>query len=205
MKMKLITSIAAATSLSLVLLGGPATADPLDDTTTYIPMQVVDYDEAVANANGFEIQTLEDGSRVSVPITPEAIALFEAAGAELVPVGGEDEFGTVSPMGYDIVDGPCGSSEISLSKSGLSNVFAQTGYDVRLPVVYRAWSITLYGVGGIANYPLNGGATGTHWSTAVVLGYNHAGNGGWGHVPPGSHVMLTDGAICYSGSPGTGF
>lgn len=186
MKKNLLTVGTAVATLSLLLVATPATADPLEPSTTYLPMYVVDYDEAVANANGFEIQTLEDGSRVSVPVTPEAITLFEAADAELVPVGGDDEVGEVSPMGYASVEGPCGTSEISLTQSGSNNVFAQTGYDVRLAVNYRAWSVTLYGVTGIGNYPMNGGAGGKSWSTAQNLGFPHGGAGGWGHVPPGS-------------------
>jgi hypothetical protein len=201
----------AVTLTAVMLLGGvaPAAADPREErTTTVIGMNAVGFDEAVAAANGFEIQTLPDGSQVSVPVTPEAVALLESAGVEplvIAPEGTSAGAGEVTPLGSASVTGNCGRSSISLYQSTNSKVRMTTSYSVRLPVTTRWWSIALFGVGGFPIFPFNGGAGPASWGTAALLPYQHGGAGGFGNVTPGSYVILTDGAICYSGSPGTTF
>lgn len=60
-------------------------------------MVITGYDEAVAEANGFEIITHPDGTQESVPRTPEAEAI-------------RAQFKTVSPRG--VVYGDCGSAYV---------------------------------------------------------------------------------------------
>lgn len=107
----------------------------------------------------------------------------------------------VRPLGSATVVGPCGSSSISVNRSS-TNVQIRTSYHVRLPVTTRAWNVTLFGIAGVASYNFSGGATETSWATYAVVPYP---SGGFGNVTPGSFVILTDGEICSSGSPGAGF
>lgn len=124
---------------------------------------------------------------------------------EGTPDGTSPGGGQITPYGSATVRGNCGSSSISLNQSSSSAVRMTTSYNVRLPVTTRWWSIALFGVGGFPIFPFNGGAGPKSWGTAAILPYQHGGAGGFGNVTPGSFVVLTDGAICFSGSPGTTF
>lgn len=182
---------ASATEKVHAAFGGDA-ASRAQDPMPVAPMDVVGFDPAVAEANGFRIITAADGSQSSEPVTSEARELVAAY-----------DTSSATTFGYAEVQGNCGYSWIDITR-GLSSITRiKTGYTVRLPTKSRLWSVTLFGVAGIPNYsmnsPIGGPAT---WSTSANVSY---GSGGFGNVPPGSQVTLTDGSICVSGNPGTNF
>lgn len=200
-------------SLLVVLTGAPAFASnsPAEDSpkklTSVIelaPMDIAGYDHDVAEANGYRIEVDADGVETSVPVTAAAKTADAAAGAtldaQLSQITTQD--GVVQPQGYDEVEGPCGFSYVDASHNGYQFVYVRTGYGVTHSVVTRWWSVWLTGFGGSLEANFNGGATPPVWGGQANVTLSGA---GIAHVTVGSHVVLTNGAICYSGSPSTNY
>ena len=153
-------------------------------------MEVVGYDEAVAESNGYEIVENKDGSWESVPVTPEAQA-FEDSNAgpstRTVTVGGN-----------------YGSSWIDVS-GGINPVkTVRTGYNVPAPVANRiSWVVQVSSFGGFPSMSWPSGPSGAQWSG--VSSFSTGGIGGFAWVTPTSSVLLIDGRVCSSGSPAEGY
>lgn len=169
----------------------PAQAQSAEDDSHFAAaMDVVGYNWATAEANGFKVVTDEHGNESSVPVTSEAKALLEAHANR-----------GISKAGYDEVTGDCGMSWVGLRKDG-NTLEIGTGYSVYLPVWERHWGVVGGGLGGTFDAAFNGSRSDESWS-----GYTNRtlSGGGWGHVAIGSFVELWNGAICYSGNPGTDY
>lgn len=154
-----------------------------------MPMTIVGYDAAIAEANGFKIVTNESGVTHSEPVTESARALIAGAGKSP----------GLSP--YDTAVGNCGQSWLNGSKGANDNVSFTTGYSVRLRVVMHQWRVAAVGAitVGEKNYAQGPGAA--VWSTSDTT---KAIGPGWATVPvlsPVAMVKLTDGSTCYSGGP----
>jgi hypothetical protein len=111
-----------------------------------VPIDIVGYDAAVAEANGFTIVTHPDGSQESVPVTPEAIALASEWGDDVAARGPKVT-----------VPGNCGSSWIKIDSGAFDVKRIETGYDVKAPVANRVkWAVQIQRIGGLPtiNWPV---------------------------------------------------
>lgn len=220
-----LAALVVSTTSGMAALPATATNTEASTETISLAMTVGGFDAAVAAANGYAIVTSADGIQYSVEQgnlqpagTPALVDVVDAAGQshsvdpavlavatsydpdpEPTPASGPE----ISPFGFAQVPGDCGISYISLNRNPNNSVVSiRTGYDVRLPVEQRVWTVNLYGVYGVVIVPMNGGATAREWEGVRTRTYSA---GGFGNVVPGSNVVLTDGATCWSGSPGTTF
>lgn len=129
------------------LFGAPALADtvPAEPEIVNVPMIPVEFDEELAQKNGFEIRTNSDGTAQSLPVTDEArklVAEFPELAEPVklqTPVKNRDG---VTPFAGD---GACGTSYIivvPLSAQGGVNV--TTGYASYMgTVVFHNWKVAL--------------------------------------------------------------
>jgi hypothetical protein len=179
--------LAAAVTGVLVLTGAVgAEADDLAyaTETTSVAMAPSGFDAAVAEANGYRVITGDDGKQRSVAVSPEAIA-FERA---------------LERSRTTYVSGPCGNSWINAVSRGNSK-FISTGYVVPRPVIAKNWTVQVWGWSGMPSHWW-GGATGPSWSSS--WSFSMPGDG-FANVVPGSNVVMSDGTVCASGSPGENF
>lgn len=212
----LASSIALASSL-VVFTGSAATAATTEDDTgaSSVGMYAVEIDESVANANGFEVVTNADGSKMSVPVSPEAIALYEDLGlhpedrkvypdsAEKLSEAIATESGDFRPLDTDVKTGWCGSSSITGEKGGGNVLYVSTGFDVILPTTRGTWTVfgTALLAGGM-NQTWNVGTTTGVWqrnTDSIAFGPGVVG------VTAASNVTLSNGDICYSLAPSVPF
>jgi hypothetical protein len=102
-------------------------------------MRLVDFDARVARANGFEVVTLPDGSRASVPAAKAAAARK----GEYVPKTGvlrkAPANGGGSAYGYGALPGDCGVSWVSLEDRG-SDALLLTGFEL-VPAAGSPWDV----------------------------------------------------------------
>lgn len=175
----------------LVSVGTPSyaseTEPALPPEAIVTPMTVAGYDEAVAEAHGFEIVTHADGSVESVPVTPEAISVSQAA--ENVQARGE-------------VHGNCGSSFVYADRSGRM-VTAQHGYIVAMPVWNRVgWSVSFATAYGVTTVYTPDGPSPAFWqeSSGTILPIATTGTA----IASGDVIQI-DGTICVSGNPSSDF
>jgi len=158
-------------------------AEPLDQVT--VPLELAYFDEAVAAQNGFKIVTKSDGSQDSVPVTAEARNM-------------------IAKQARHTVIGPCGESSLTMSRvGGTRQVHFTTTFAVKAPTVYHNWNVDLTRQGKKWSHNLSGGPTRGTWGTSRIT--NTGNNQGVrGEVRAGSHALLVNGAVCYSGGPNSG-
>lgn len=206
---------AAVLALSAGISPGTATAAPVDvprepepgtvianEATT--AMEIVEFDEEVANSNGYSIVDLSDGTLVSIATSklealdnPTDAQLRENASSVLPSASAG---GGVTTNG--VVYGNCGSSMIEFGINADNTWKITTGYNVRASVSYYDWNANIYTSGGstIVGMGWEGGPTGTSWR-----GYEGApptlGPGTYTTMVTSGTAVLVDGAVCYSGHP----
>ncbi|MBX9719271.1 MAG: hypothetical protein K2X36_10585 [Microbacteriaceae bacterium] len=158
-------------------------------------MNVISYDEGVAEANGFRIIKL-DGETVSIPVTDEARKIVEES-AGLLPSVARGE-----------VAGDCGTSYVYGSRTLFQQVLIDTGYTINLPSVYHNWNVAVTtSAGFLHDQPFSGFNASNQWGDSQYtpdLGSTVLG-GGIVSVTLGSYALRIDGAVCYSGNPNDGF
>lgn len=166
----------------------PATAssEPAPDQTHTEELALIGFDEEVAEANGYEIRTLSNGRQYSVPVGTEET--FTPAFEDTAPPA-------FTAFGYDVVDGTCGSSSISIIDTRWS-----TTYVVRDDVLFGKWGVTISSNWGVSDYNLDHGPGGSSFSRGGTPRVEHTGYG-WAQVNAGSFVQLVDGGQCASGLP----
>lgn len=189
----------AGLGATLALVGGaamPANATeltPVEDPEVMSStqgMNVTGYDEAVANAHGYEIVTHADGSQESVPVTPEAIA-EQAAIDDMVTT-------------FDEAYGNCGRSWVYSTKIANDTVAIQTGFSVGGPTVSRNWRVhaNTFFTSNTLVFP-NGPTASGYWSAEGALpGLVGPGVAG---VPTTATAVKTNGSVCTSAGPTSTF
>lgn len=188
-KLRTVASAVAAGVLFAALSGAiPATATNSTGTDSQVdlPMEFTGYDAAVAEANGYSIVTDEAGVTRSVPVSADALAY-------------ERQLERAVLSRTKFVDGPCGSSWINAQSSGQRKVIT-TGYTVTHPVIAKNWTVQVWGWSGLPSHHW-GGASGATWFSS----WSYNGGGDFANVLPGSNVVMSNGAVCVSGSPGENF
>lgn len=179
----------AAFTIAIALFAGvPAHAALTDDGTVLetqtVPMVLIGFDEEVANANGYHLVDLADGSTVSVPNSQLS-----------------SEVGSLAVTPLNTVGGNCGSSTLYMFDSGGGKAAVGTSFTVKRPAVSYQWSVTIAGSPG--TYVKNFGGllkNRTNWTssftwTVPASSYYHAA------VSTGSYAILNNGGVCYSGGP----
>lgn len=157
-------------------------------------MELKGFDEAVAEANGYEILTDANGVQRSVPVSEQAIAFEISRTAELADASDG------SSANRTTVTGNCGTSFVGVTRYG-NRIMVGTGYAVFYPVVARLWVVQIYSFAGLPSFTWTG-SSGASWNSAASFFMSA---GGVASVTPGSSVVMTNGAVCWSGSPSEGF
>ncbi|WP_426624451.1 hypothetical protein ACPPVW_18160 [Leifsonia sp. McL0607] len=145
------------------------------------------FDPAVAEANGYKIVTDSTGEQRSVPVSAEAIAFEERLASSALKAR------------TTWVQGPCGNSWINAVSKGNSK-FISTGYVVPRPVIAKLWIVQVWGWSGLPSFSWSG-PSGASWSSS----WSFSGGGDFANVLPGSNVVMNNGTVCVSGSPGENF
>lgn len=145
------------------------------------------FDPAVAEANGYKIVTDSTGAQRSVPVSAEAIAFEErlTRGTGLART--------------TWAEGACGNSWINAVTKGNSK-FISTGYVVPRPVIAKSWTVQVWGWSGLPSFSWTG-PSGASWSSS----WSFSGGGDFANVLPGSNVVMNNGTVCVSRSPGENF
>ena len=146
------------------------------------------YDPVVAEANGYVIVTDDAGAQQSVAISDEAIEFERQLSRQCI-------FSRTT-----WVNGPCGNSWINAVSRGNSK-FISTGFVVPRPVIAKSWTTQVWGWGGLPSYTWVG-PSGSSWSSSWSFSLS---GGDFANVLPGSNVVMNNGAVCLSGSPGENF
>jgi len=207
-----VTSLVAAALLVTFGTAGGAQAatfdEPADDGLVVVANTSGGIREDIAAANGYEVVTAPDGTKTSVPVTPEAIAFEEAAAAEreaaiasgVVPA----EVAQLELARRGTVDGNCGSSWVETTKGGSNSLYVTTGYVVFGAVVTHSWRVNAVGfissrtfefsnIGAPNAGVFNGEAAGTVIGVGVAV------------VPVNAYAVLRSGQLCNSGGPTDSF
>jgi hypothetical protein len=105
-------------------------------------MQLVDFDVAVARAHGFEVVTLPDGSRASVPAAKADAAVTGryVPTSGVIPAGAVAKGGGASTADRGEAVGDCGMSWVSLDAMGGSQALLITGM-VLVPDAGDPWDV----------------------------------------------------------------
>jgi hypothetical protein len=162
-------------------------------------MVVAGYNAEVAEANGYQIITHEDGTQESVPVTEAAIAQQQQADQ----LRAAAQQGAVSPSGAV----PCGDSWVSGTKLANDTLAFSTGFLVYGAAYEHTWRVNAIALINSNSWGTTGAgpASGTKsWEGAIpsVVGPGIA------SVPPGSalaSVTLLNGTVCYSVGPSFSF
>lgn len=172
--------LASAFVAASVLYAPTASADspPVKTRThTSTPMKVVGFDAKVAEAHGYRIVTI-NGKQSSV-------------------LKGTSHG---NPQMKNTVYGNCGSSFVDAYRvSRKPYVSFSTGYSVYTRVVEKSWSVGFNSFSDGGAFTFSGKGTGSTWNSGVQSVFVKG--KGIAHVSGGSHAVLVDGAICYSGTP----
>ena len=195
LKIRVVVGATAAVAFALLGAAGPVMAASTSTTaTTTTAMYSGGWDAAVAQAHGFQLETI-NGQTVSVPVT--------AAAKQLVSSSNSLSSSAIKPD--NTVTGNCGSSTVTTIYEGSGRVKVLTSYIVRLPSVDQSWYVTLTSVGGAFLDEMNfSGLNGsTHWVGAPQTSpaSTIAEQGGDAQVTFGSFAILDDGDVCFSGGP----
>jgi hypothetical protein len=151
-----------------------------------MPMVQTGFDEAVANANGYQVKVI-DGVARSVKVSNGPVK------AAATPSG---------PVAHaEVVTGNCGASFLYYAAAGGRKADIYTGFDIwRAPAISYGWKVAATDKAGVGSRSWSGGLAfrwnwETHWMTYhSVSGYSFA------QVVSG-HALLADGTICTSGLP----
>jgi hypothetical protein len=192
---KKLMTLGVGLATSVALLAGPSAAFATEATPeptvaeSEVGMVLESYDSEVAAANGYEIITNADGTQASIPVTEETIAFEAALLAEQ------------SGARYTRVDGPCGWSWINVTNNG-NHKTVTSGYTVPRAVISKTWQVQMIGWAGISGSDWKTGPSNPTWEMIFGVFYN---GGGFANVTPGSNVVMNNGSVCSSGSPGENF
>lgn len=202
-----------AASLTLALLGSASAASAASTTSRSdgpvaadAGMRLVDFDAKVARAHGFEVVTLPDGSRASVP----AARAEAARTGEYVPQSGvlkkAETSGGPSANAYGEAVGECGVSWVGIDPIGGSRATLTTGMSL-VPDSGGPWDVHWHvdisdtAGNSTQNYDeYDGIMSGFGWSAyARRLSLTR----GWANatVTWGSFTITEAGWVCYSYSP----
>lgn len=191
-------SAVAATAAIVLGFGGAAQASERDSEVVFaatVPMNIIGYNEEVAEANGFRLVEV-DGETISIPVSEEARAIVSDAAV----------LGQAHARGE--VFGDCGSSYVYGSRTIFQTVLIDTGYQINLPSVYHNWNVAVTtSAGFLHDQNFSGLNFSNQWGDSQYtpnLGSSVLG-GGIVSVTLGSYAQRIDGAICYSGNPNDGF
>ncbi|MET8148014.1 hypothetical protein ACIBSW_13865 [Actinoplanes sp. NPDC049668] len=195
----------------LMALGMIATVMPsaaqAAETTSEVGMMIAGFDAAVAEAHGYEIVTLPDGSQASVPAAKAAAAkagtFIPTSGVLVKPSGGG-----VSANAYGARVGECGTSWVQISPRGGGSAGLTTGMDLVLdsggPWDIH-WNVKVSDRNGSSNQgydEYDGYFSGTGlswWGKGRTL--NLARGSATVKVTAGSFTITEAGWICYSYAP----
>lgn len=182
-------AIVALVSAAMVGAGGAgASADIADDRgearTTKVTkgMTVVGFDRAVAEANGYEIVTLPDGTQASV------------------------KKGEMTAAGSTTLYGNCGHSYVELyNGSGVGQADFRTGFYTSIPAISYRWWVVVRDNNGTSNRNYGGGLSWqSNWTSGWQTLWLYPGGNAWATVmPEDSWALTTAGTICVSAGPGT--
>ncbi|GIT81481.1 hypothetical protein LLS1_31500 [Leifsonia sp. LS1] len=182
-----VAASALAASLCATAPASAATGAETEGTSTVsLPMAFSGYDATAAEQNGYAIVTDATGARSSVPVSADAIAF-------------EQQLARQASSRTAYVDGPCGSSWINAKSSGQRKTIT-TGYVVTHPVIAKTWTVQVWGWSGLPSFTWSG-PSGATWFSSWAFN----GGGDFANVLPGSNVVMSNGAVCVSGSPGENF
>lgn len=196
MKREICGSIVAIGALVVCLaqpIGAQASEGDHDGSGSKIggaTMTVGGFDADVAAKNGFQITVDADGNQESVPVSDSAKALVAAA-----EQAGHVDLGRIG--------GRCGSSWLEMARAGGSSVYFNTGYSVYLPSLWHNWAVDIFSSHGGYSFGLDGGPSAPTWDDGWTTNVGNS-SGTHGNVRPGSLAVLTNGDVCYSGSPTSG-
>lgn len=180
--------LSCALALAGAVAAGAAEAPEVSETLNFSAAMVpAGFDLDVAEANGYTIVTNADGTQQSIPVSDDAIE-FEQ---QLVRSAAKSR--------TTWVEGPCGNSWINAVSKGNSG-FISTGYVVPRPVIAKSWTVQVWGWSGLPSFSWTG-PSGASWSSS----WSFSGGGDFANVLPGSNVVMNNGTVCVSGSPGENF
>ncbi len=146
-------------------------------------MQAGGFDSAVAEANGYEIRTSENGTQYSVKKdTPNG------SPGDLIAQGE--------------VEGGCGKSWVWLTPRGNREVNIRTGFSVYDAVVDFSWTVTLDDQGGQTKHDFLGhyDADGYVDKTRIVGGLTRGSASAY-VIALANFAILVNGQVCFSGGP----
>jgi len=186
---------------SPVRAGGPA-----------FGMRLIGFDEEVARSHGYEVVTLPDGSRASVPAAKaEAAATGRYVPTTgVIPVGADPQGGGASTADRGVSPpGDCGISWVSLDAIGLSQAILATGMalvpDAGDPWDVH-WRVNITDNGGSSNQSYTeydgfiGFLTWTSYTRRLSL------TRGWAFATVNwwqSYTITENGWVCWSYGPST--
>jgi hypothetical protein len=181
--------VAAASTPAMASAGASDVSVGTIKTTA--PMNVVGFDEGVANANGYTIVRDEDGTAIAS--VPNGTAIpdnpTESSIASLV-----------EPQ--DVREGSCGESYFWLTPTGGTGhkAYVSTGFDVILSVSAYTWKTSYLDGYGASTKIWTGGGIGNSGD----FGFIYTAGGAttiYGWVDIASFTVLTNGAVCHSAGP----
>lgn len=198
------TAVAITSLISpAVAVAAPTSPGKPADTTTVRGMQVIGYDSAVAEANGYEIVTDSTGHQSSVPVTPEAQTrdAQKTAPLSFVKKNGFGNGVTPNELEYDEVNGDCGLSYVGAEKGANDRVSYETGYVVNDAVAFYSWRVIASGFLSSETAKFSGGLSDAEFSASGTLTAKGFGTTFVPGVSSAAAATLVDGSICYSGGP----
>lgn len=175
----LATMVGTATFAS----AAPALPASGDASKLEVSMQVGGFDSAVAEANGYEIRTSENGTQYSVK-------------------KGTPRGSTGDMIAQGEVEGGCGKSWVWLTPRGNREVNIRTGFSVYDAVVDFSWTVTLDDQGGQTKHDFLGhyDADGYVDKNRIVGGLTRGSARAY-VIALANFAILVNGQVCFSGGP----
>lgn len=188
------SALTIAVTAALILTGGAAAqaATVETESTTLLNATALvpaGFDRVVAEANGYAIVADGHGGQHSIPVSADAVEFERRL---------EQDSSAQSRTTW--VQGPCGNSWINAVSRGNSKTIS-TGFVVPRPVIAKTWTVQVWGWSGLPAFTWAGGS-GPSWSSSWSFSLS---GGDFANVLPGSNVVMNNGAVCVSGSPGENF
>jgi hypothetical protein len=190
-------------------VGADEVPDRAADEQQQFGMRLAGFDEEVARRNGYEIVTLPDGGRASVPRDKaEAARAGDYRPSEGVLYESAQEEDDDATYYIDYRDGDCGTSFVGLWAMGSAQALLETGFDISVNAAVwdLNWNVRIQDNGGTSNQHYNefdGTNLGYLWQSEYrLLGLTR----GWANATVvwwNSWAVLTNGWLCYSLGPST--
>ena len=148
-------------------------------TSIEYPMTIVDFDEKVAKANGYEIKVDKQGRKYSR----------------------KRGYANVIAAASDTYTGACGTSYIHYNALGFRKAKVTTGFGVIYPAVKYAWRVNVTGNIGVGSVGWGGLLRlRKTWKGAAVTAHGTFGYS-WAQVNPAySYAILANGGKCVAGT-----